>query len=154
MAGDATESDLIDVVVRLPRATVEQSLQRKGDAAGAISAAKRSALAQAILTSRSRRRKLFRGLSFGEPCWDMILELYVATGQRRTINITGLCSACGRSTTTGLRNLEALEARGYVRREADKADTRATLVIMQPALRQAVDDWLDLLSELAGGIER
>lgn len=153
MPGDATPSDLIDVVVRLPRAAIAASLRSTSVTTNTAKGTAYVALATAILASRYQRREIFDGICFGEPCWDMILELYVAAGGGRTINVTKLCAASGKSTTTGLRHLEALEGRGYVTRVADDSDARSTLVIMQPLLRTAVEAWLDYLVDLSGGLE-
>lgn len=154
MAGDATQHDLIDVVVRLPRATIEQSLRTKSDETEGQLEIDYPSLASAVLASRYHRRELFGGIRFGEPCWDMILELYVSTQHGRTVNVTKLCAASGKSTTTGLRHLEELEARGYVVRTADNTDTRSTMVVMQQSLRHAVEAWLDHLTYLSGGLKR
>lgn len=154
MAGDAEQPELIDVMVRLPRATIAESLRASPEAEAVSLGPSYLALARAILSSRHQRREYFGGIRFGEPCWDMILELYVATEGGQTINVTGLCAASGKSVTTALRHLEDLEARGYFVRKADQTDARSTLVVMQPSLRTAVEAWLDHLVELMGGLSR
>ncbi len=145
---------MIDVVVRLPRATIAESLRMNPDSAAASLGTPYLALARAILASRHHRRELFAGVRFGEPCWDMILKLYVAAEGGETINVTGLCAVSGKSTATALRHLEDLEARGYFVREADGTDARSTLVVMQAPLREVVEAWLDYFFELMGVLKR
>jgi DNA-binding MarR family transcriptional regulator len=147
MARDATEPELIEVVVRLPRATVERSL-RVTNETDALPRIAYPSMAKAILASRSHRRQRFGGIRFGEPAWDMILELYVASARGHAPNVSKLCAAGGRSMTTGLRHLEELEAAGYVRRQANDGDARSNLVVIQPTLRQAVEAWLDDLADM------
>ncbi len=144
-----SNEDLIDVVVRLPRVVIEQSLRTTPGVAEFTPSTAYLTVARAVLASRSHRKEVFHGLRFGEPCWDMILELYVAVEGGRTLNVTKFCAAGGRSATTGLRHLEEMEEHGYVLRTADGSDARSNLVVMQPALRQAVEIWLGYLTDLS-----
>lgn len=154
MAGAISNEDLIDVVVRLPRTAIEQSLRTTHGITNIAPSTNHLALARAILASRSHRRELFAGIRFGEPSWDMILELYVAAEGGRALNVTKLCAASGRSMTTSLRHLEELEARGYVLRQADNTDARSNLVVMQHPLRQAVEAWLEYLTDVSECLKR
>jgi len=141
MVGEALPSELIEVTVRLPRATVEQSL-RATRAHGS-----RLGLAQALLAGRRSRSSLLKGLRFAEPLWDMILEIYVAAAGGRHFNVLKLCALSGGSVTTALRYIKQLESNGYLSRQADATDARSFIVVMQPALRSAVERWLDQLAE-------
>lgn len=144
----ATQGDeLIDVVVRLPRKAIEETLLA-AHAAGGESDNRRLAAAKALLAGRRRRAKSFAGLRFYDPSWDMLLELYVATREQRVLPVSQLCELSGGSTTTALRHLEHMEALGYISREEDPRDRRRLLVAMLPPLAKAADDWLDL--QIAG----
>ncbi len=139
--------ELIDVVVRLPRKAIEETLL----AAHATSKEpdhSRLEAAKALLAGRRRRAKTFAGLRFYDPSWDMILELYVATREHRALPVSQLCGLSGGSTTTALRHLEHMEALGYISRAEDPGDRRRLLVTMLAPLAKAADDWLDL--QIAG----
>lgn len=138
-AGD----DLIDVVVRLPRSAIEETILARSEGASAA-AARRLAEAKALLTGSRRREACFPGLRLGDPTWDMILELYVASVEGRDLPVSHLCSLSGGSITTALRHIEQLEALGHVRRSADAADRRRVNVKLLPGLAEAVERWLDL----------
>jgi DNA-binding MarR family transcriptional regulator len=135
--------ELIDVVIRLPRRAVEETLlsapaPNRDPQQGRLEAAK------ALLAARRRRTTLLKGIRFYDPSWDMILELYVADREHRALAVSQLCGVCGGSTTTALRHLENIEALGYVRRSPDAEDRRRLLVTMCPRLSDALDKWLDL----------
>ena len=75
---------MIDVVVRLPRKAIEDTLLAMPPDARDLSE-RRLAEARAVLVGRRRRATHFNGVRFYDPSWDMILELYVATCERRRI---------------------------------------------------------------------
>lgn len=140
--------ELIEVIVRLPRNAIEETLLT-AYYASKESDCRRLTTAKALLSGRRRRAKSFAGLRFYEPVWDMILELYVATHEQRVLPVSRLCELSGGSTTTALRHLEHMEALGYIRRAEDPRDRRRLLVTMLAPLAKAADDWLDL--QAAGG---
>jgi len=63
---------------------------------------------------------------FGEPAWDILLDLYVQQSLGRQVNVTSSCIASNVPHTTALRYLSALEKRGFVERSASEADKRIT----------------------------
>ena len=135
--------ELIDVVVRLPRKAIEETLL-SAPASEKDLADRRLGEAKALLTGRRRRAACFTGVRFCDPSWDMILELYVATREHRNLAISQLCSLSGGSTTTALRHIEHLEALGYISRDEDPDDRRRANVTMLPLLAEAAEQWLDL----------
>lgn len=142
--GAAPEGDeLIDVVVRLPRKAIEETLLSLPATTQEL-ARRRLGGAKALLTGRHRRATCFKGVRFGDPSWEMILELYVATREHRHLAVSQLCGLSGGSTTTALRHIENLEALGYVGRGPDPDDRRRLIVTMLPNLTEATDKWLDL----------
>jgi hypothetical protein len=142
--GAASEGDdLIDVVVRLPRKAIEDTLLSMPPDARDLSE-RRLAEARAVLVGRRRRTTHFNGVRFYDPSWDMILELYVATCERRRIAVSQLCKLSGGSTTTALRHIEHLEALGYIVRQTDPDDGRRLIVGTLTPLLAASEQWLDL----------
>ncbi len=143
MATAPQGDELIDVVVRLPRKTVEDSLLSAASSDRDL-ADRRYHEAKALLTGRRRRAGCFNGVRFCDPSWDMILELYVATREGRHLAVSQLCSLSGGSTTTALRHVEHLEALGYIARDLDPEDRRRANVSMLAPLQAAAESWLDL----------
>lgn len=135
--------ELIEVVVRLPRKAIEDTLL-SAQAANQELDGRRLGAAKAALAARHRRASRFPGVRFYDPSWDMILELYVASRERRDLGVSQLCLLSGGSTTTALRHIENMEALGYLGRAADPEDRRRLVVTMLPSLDYAMDRWLDL----------
>lgn len=136
------DPDFIDISVRLPRTLIEsiimQTARSLGDPAG-----RRLAFAKWVLASRRRRSKTFKSIRFGEPTWDMILDLYITNREGRRVDVSGLCLASGVAPTTALRYVELLVDDDLISKIDDAADGRRSFVTISDALRDAIEEWLD-----------
>ncbi|MFX7938349.1 winged helix DNA-binding protein, partial [Acinetobacter baumannii] len=65
---------------------------------------------------------------FFDPCWDILLDLYIAHRKNRQISISSACMAANVPTSTALRWITTLERRGLVLSEKDAKDSRRRLV--------------------------
>ncbi|WP_143066761.1 MarR family transcriptional regulator [Sphingobium sp. YR768] len=99
-----------------------------------------------MLRSRERRKHSFPSVTFGEPGWDMILQLYVAYCAGEVIDVSGLCGCTGVSKTTALRHLDRLAAQQLVERLDDSADGRRIFVQPSKTLLEQTEQWLDAAS--------
>ena len=78
---------------------------------------------------RRRRNAIFGDDTlFGEPAWDILLDLFVAAKQRKRVAVTSACIGAAVPNTTALRWLSVLEDKGLVVREADANDARRMFV--------------------------
>jgi len=143
MAAASGGDELIDVVVRIPRKAIEDTLLSIPMSPEDVSR-DRLAAARAVLAGRRRRATYFGGIRFSDPSWDMVLELYVATCEGRHVAVSRLCNLSGGSTTTALRHIEQLEALGYIVRQTDPEDGRRLIVSTLTPLLHAFEQWLDL----------
>lgn len=91
-----------------------------------------SKLVRKILKSRGRRTSLFSERLFGEPAWDMLLELYLAELEQQRISIGSLCIGSRVAATTALRWIRALECEGLITRTSDPLHGRRILVRLVP----------------------
>lgn len=86
-------------------------------------------IARHIYTSRRRRASIFGNHDlFGEPAWDMLLDLYIAYAEGKSVSVSSACIGSAAPATTGLRWLGILADEGLVVRENDPADQRRVMV--------------------------
>jgi len=100
-------------------------------------------LARIAYRDRRRREEIFKieGL-FSEPAWDILLDLFVAANERRSISVMSACIASTVPATTALRWITALEQQGILERKGDPKDARRTFVRLSPQGFQLMSDYL------------
>jgi len=81
-----------------------------------------------VIRSRRKRASILPACLFGEPAWDMLLELYLARLRQQRLSVTQVCTAAGVPGTTAARWLSVLVDRGLVTREGDRLDSRRFFV--------------------------
>jgi hypothetical protein len=86
-------------------------------------------LARSSYRDRRRRSAIFNDASlFGEPAWDILLDLFIAAKERKRLPVTSACIGAAVPATTALRWLTVLEDKGLVLRENDASDARRVFV--------------------------
>lgn len=115
-----------------------------GDADEDQSAPSLSARALALYRARRARTASFDGHGdlFGEPAWDILLDLFIAREAGRRVSVSSACIAADVPATTALRWLSALEQRGLVERQADPIDGRRVHVGLSEAAVIMMERWL------------
>lgn len=98
------------------------------------------AMAREIYAGRRRRERFLAADLFGEPTWDILLDLYIAAGEGRRVPTTSACIGANVPPTTALRWLRILEARALVEREDDGRDGRRTFVCLTARGTAAMTD--------------
>lgn len=87
------------------------------------------AKARQIYTNRRRRGLVFGDASiFGEPVWDILLDLFVAAKDQKRVAVTSACIGAAVPATTALRWISVLEEKGLILRENDPDDNRRVFV--------------------------
>lgn len=86
-----------------------------------------------VMRARRRRTDILGGDIFSEPAWTMLLELYLATLERRLLSVTGLTFASGAPNTTALRRIDDLVELQLIERAVDTYDRRRTHVFLSPS---------------------
>lgn len=92
---------------------------------------------------RRRRVESFDEDLFGEPTWDILLDLFSSQVIGRQISISSACIAACVPQTTALRWLQVLIDRGLINRVPDPADGRRAW------LRLSEDTYLRMADYLA-----
>jgi hypothetical protein len=105
----------------------------------------RLALARDAYALRRRRTAIFGNPDlFGEPAWDILLDLYIAQAEGKSVSVSSACIGSASPATTGLRWLGVLAEEGLIVRENDAGDHRRVLVRLTPAGLAAMDRYFDL----------
>lgn len=95
------------------------------------------ALANARRTARRRllRRQLVGADEcFGEPAWDILIDLFIHEAQGRAVSTSSACIASGLPTSSAQRLLQRLCDARLLVREADRDDGRRTHIRLSPDL--------------------
>ena len=90
-----------------------------------------------IQTRRDRARYVAPEL-FGEPAWDILLDLLRAELAHERMSVSTACVAAGVPPSSGLRWLKALEHRGLVVGQCDVLDAGRTFVVLSPRASKAL----------------
>jgi len=158
--------------VKLDRFIPERPLVRAGDPAGLVSSLRTLARAMLALTEgtaangervepranedrrqwgrlasslyreRSRRAEFFPSVLFGEPAWDILLDLYAAAKSNELRSIKAACLSSQAPEATALRYIEQLAAHGLVERKPDRTDKRRKYLSLTPLGERKMRDYL------------
>lgn len=103
----------------------------------------RLGLVRQIVARRSVRAQFLDSDLFGEPGWDMLLDLYVALRRGRRLSVTALCLSAGVPNSTALRWVRELTTRGLIERAPDPDDGRRTFLALSDRALAALETYLD-----------
>jgi DNA-binding MarR family transcriptional regulator len=102
--------------------------------------------AKRLIAERRTRMRFFDSELFGEPAWDIMLDLYIAHRECRNISVSSLTIASGVPATTALRRIQAMTVDGIIVRAADEHDKRRIFVTLSPAMISKMDSFLSAVS--------
>jgi len=98
-----------------------------------------------LYANRRRRQAYFgdhAGL-FGEPAWDILLDLYASHRNGRIVTVSSASIAACTPTTTGLRWIAEMHRLGLLQSRRHPDDRRARVVTLTPAAETAMDAYLE-----------
>jgi len=85
---------------------------------------------RAMIRARRLRDRYLPPELFGEPAWDMLLDLFAARIERVKVAVSSLCIAAAVPPTTALRTIRQMTEQGLFARIADPADKRRVFIEM------------------------
>ena len=91
--------------------------------------------------NRRQRSRFFPEDLFGEPAWDLLLDLFVARLEGKMITVTSACIAADVPVSTALRWISVLEAHGLVKRSRNVGDQRSTWVRLTDTAANAMIEY-------------
>lgn len=140
---------------------IAHELERKEDSLAPINAsacynAKDSPawaeVARSSYRERRRRGEVFSDPTlFGEPAWDIMLDLFIAAKERKRLPVTSACIGAAVPVTTALRWLTVLEDKGLIIRENDAADARRVFVRLST---DGYEKMISYFSSVAGNMRQ
>ena len=87
-------------------------------------------LIRRIIRQRHLRARFFDGDLFGDPAWDMLLDLTAARAEHARVSVTSLCIASGVPPTTALRWIGQMIDAGLLERVEDETDRRRAFITL------------------------
>ena len=99
--------------------------------------------AKSILKLRAQRDTYFDADLFGEPIWDMLLDLFVAHMEGTTITTTSLCIASRVPQTTALRYISVMQEKRLIVSRKNEDDARMRILELTPQALGALNQYFD-----------
>jgi len=94
--------------------------------------------ARKALRMREAQRRFLPASYFDEPALNILLDLFVADGERRTVYVNDACIASHTPTSTALRWIAVLVRDGFATRIRDDTDARRTILEITPVGHAAI----------------
>jgi DNA-binding MarR family transcriptional regulator len=99
-------------------------------------------VARALLDDRKRRSAIFNPGMFGEPAWELLLNLYINDRAGPRLTIGKLIQVAGLPQSTSLRWLDYLEDQRLIVRNEHPTDARTAFVELTDKAREALASYL------------
>jgi len=89
--------------------------------------------AETVLRRRILRKQLVGSIElFGEPAWDMLLDLFIHNCKGQQLSMSSLCATAGIPTSSAMKLAQRLCEAGILERTPDIFDGRRTLMKIAP----------------------
>lgn len=99
-------------------------------------------LAFQLVRERSERQKFFPEYAFGEPVWDILLDLYIAGYTGKRISVSSACIAANVPPTTALRYVTMMTEEQLIERAPDLQDARKIYLSLSDMMKQSMRNYL------------
>lgn len=91
-----------------------------------------SQLARYLLRRRRQRESLLDLSMFGEPAWDMLLDLFAASEENIPVSVSSLSIAAAVPGSTAFRWIADMTKKGILIQQSDPTDRRRNWVTLAP----------------------
>lgn len=125
----------------------DKNLETADQVAPAIGNAEVVATLRSLINSRRLRDRFFQDARFGEPAWDILLDLALAWYENKSVSASSVCIASGVPMSTALRWINEMVEAGLIERWIDPTDGRRNLVQIAPATRNAMLRYIAALKQ-------
>lgn len=105
--------------------------------------------ARQIMERRRLREEEFRPTFFGEPAWEMLLELYIRESSGTSTTVAQLQARSGSPASTVGRWLHLLDREGLVSRRPHPVDHGTEFVELADRARESLERYLEAIGRLS-----
>jgi hypothetical protein len=113
LSGDAlVDREIYDTVIGVRKNAVAGPLGKPID------------VARALYRNRRERNRHFDDSLFAEPGWDILLDLFIANEEDKSVSVSSACIGAAVPAATALRHLGMMQQKGLVERRAHPRDAR------------------------------
>ncbi|WP_152417436.1 hypothetical protein [Sandarakinorhabdus sp. AAP62] len=123
---------------RIADALAQLAREAEGESEAQVSAA----MVRRLIRLRRDRDRHFPADLFGDPAWDMLLDLVAARMEGVDVAVSSLCVAAAVPTTTALRWVRSLSEAGIFVRRTDPGDARRAFITLSDSAHEAMIGWL------------
>jgi hypothetical protein len=95
-----------------------------------------------LIKARRARTRYVSTELFGDPAWDILLDLLRAELTQQRVSVSSVCIASGAPQTTALRYLKTMVDRGMIVRRADQHDGRRVFIELSPEVSSGLRRYL------------
>ena len=132
---------------------VERSTREEGDeeTVTAISIDRSSliSMVRQMIQGRRVRERFIKDAHFGEPAWDILLDLTLAKLEKTEVSVSSVCIASGVPMSTAMRWINEMVQAGLIERRTDPADGRRNFVSISNATMQSMLRYLGYLYKIS-----
>jgi CheY-like chemotaxis protein len=147
LASLSAEMQRLSSIIASPTASNVAPFPGTGGANGGAAKAADPAFIRRLLRNEAKRRQLGNGALFGDPAWDMLLDLTIARLEGRHVSVSSACIASGAPTTTALRLVNRLVSESILCRIPDEKDGRRDFLVIDPAIEEPLINYLNELAK-------
>lgn len=101
-----------------------------------------------LARAEAARASVIGGKILGDPAWNILLDLLLASLEGRRVAVSSACIVTGVATTTALRLINRMISDGVLVRVPDEADGRRDYLQIEPDVEAALKGYLFDLTQL------
>jgi hypothetical protein len=97
-----------------------------------------------LIKLRRMRDRFFEPALFADPGWDILLDLFAAAAEAKSVSVSSLCIAAAVPPTTALRWITNMTEAGLLVRVQDPGDARRVFIELAPHTREQMQAYFDV----------
>jgi DNA-binding MarR family transcriptional regulator len=101
-----------------------------------------------LIKLRRMRERFFEPSLFADPGWDILLDLYAAADEGKSVSVSSLCIAAAVPPTTALRWITNMTEAGLLIRVQDPGDARRVFIELAPHTYNQMQAYFEVATTL------